>query len=151
MADNDTTATLTELTADIVAAFVSNNAVSPADLPSLIKTIYGTVSSIQNGATAPVASGPQTPAVSIKKSITPDYLICLEDGKKFKSLKRHLRTAYGMTPEDYRAKWGLDRSYPMVAPAYAASRSALAKSMGLGQGGRRVAVKAAPKSRKPKT
>ena len=131
-----------EMTADIVSAYVGNNSVSAAELPNLIRAIHTAISGISTGQPeAPAA--PQTPAVSVRKSITPDFLICLEDGRRFKSLKRHLRTKYDMSPEDYRAKWGLAKDYPMVAPNYAASRSALAKSMGLGQGGRQ-APKAKP-------
>ncbi|MEL6287909.1 MAG: MucR family transcriptional regulator [Pseudomonadota bacterium] len=121
-----------ELTADVVAAFVSNNTVTVSDLPSLIADVHEALSTA--AAKDVGASGPEPiPAVSRKKSITPDYLICLEDGKKFKQLKRHLRTQYNMTPEEYREKWGLAPDYPMVAPNYAAARSELAKQMGLGQ------------------
>ena len=142
-----------EMAADIVSAYVGNNAVSVNDLPTLIKNIHDTLKGISTGAPAEPAA-PQTPAVSVRRSITPDFLICLEDGRKFKSLKRHLQTKYGMSPEDYRAKWGLPKDYPMVAPNYAASRSALAKQMGLGQGGRQAAKPAAggktPTGRKPR-
>lgn len=137
-----------ELTADIVAAYVGNNAVSAADLPNLIRSIHTAISGISTGQ-AEVAVVPQTPAVSVRKSISPDFLICLEDGRRFKSLKRHLRTKYDLSPEDYRAKWGLPKDYPMVAPNYAAARSALAKSMGLGQGGRQ-APKPTPAKRAPR-
>jgi predicted transcriptional regulator len=131
-----------EMTADIVSAYVGNNAVPAAELPGLIQSIHNAMSAIGGRqAEAPVAV--QTPAVSVRKSIQPDFLICLEDGRRFKSLKRHLRTKYGMSPEEYRAKWGLAKDYPMVAPNYAAARSALARSMGLGQGGRQ-APKAKP-------
>lgn len=127
---------LVELTADIVAAYVGNNPVASADLPGLIKEVHVAVyTAAVSGAEE--AAPPLKPAVSIRKSITPDHIICLEDGKKFKSLKRHLRTHYDLTPEQYRAKWGLARDYPMVAPNYAAARSTLAKQMGLGQKGRR--------------
>ncbi|MEM7426905.1 MAG: MucR family transcriptional regulator [Pseudomonadota bacterium] len=127
---------LIELSAEIVAAYVSHNVVPASELPQLISDVVGAVSATQ---TQPEAEKEApTPAVSIKKSITPDYLICLEDGKKFKSLKRHLRTHYDLSPEEYREKWGLPADYPMVAPSYAAARSELAKKMGLGQkGGRR--------------
>jgi len=136
-----------EMAADIVSAYVGNNSVSPDQLPNLIQQIHAALKGISNGAIeAPVE--PQTPAVSVRKSIQPDHLICLEDGRKFKSLKRHLRTKYNLSPEEYRAKWGLPKTYPMVAPDYAAARSALAKSMGLGQGGRQAA-KAAPKAATP--
>jgi predicted transcriptional regulator len=140
-------AELLTLTADIAAAYVSNNTVQASDVPSVIQTIYRALAGVNSAAAAP-APEPQKPAVPIKKSITPDFLISLEDGKKYKSLKRHLRTQYNMSPEDYRAKWGLPKDYPMVAPNYAASRSALAKSMGLGRGG--AAKSAAKPAAKPK-
>lgn len=120
------------LAADIVAAFVSNNSVPVADLPGLITSVHSALDGLNRGAVAE-PSEPLTPAVPIKKSIMPDYLVCLEDGKKFKSLKRHLRTRYGLSPEDYRTRWNLSPDYPMVAPNYAAARSELAKTMGLGQ------------------
>lgn len=142
-----------EMAADIVSAYVSNNTVSANDLPNLIKNIHDALKGVSTGATAEPAA-PQTPAVTVRKSITPDFLICLEDGRKFKSLKRHLQTKYDLTPDAYRAKWSLPKDYPMVAPNYAASRSALAKSMGLGQGGRQpakaVAAAKAPTVRKPR-
>ncbi|MBV9591625.1 MAG: MucR family transcriptional regulator, partial [Hyphomicrobiales bacterium] len=109
-----------------------NNSVGAGDLPILIKDVYGALTRVTNPE-ANVPANTAKPAVSIKKSITPDYLVCLEDGKKFKSLKRHLRTQYGLSPEQYREKWGLASDYPMVAPNYAAARSRLAKQMGLGQ------------------
>jgi predicted transcriptional regulator len=122
------------LAADIVSAYVSNNAVQAGDLPELIVQVH---SALRKLTSAPVSALPPpevlNPAVSIKRSITPEYLVCLEDGKKFKSLKRHLRTHYDLSPEEYRAKWGLAGDYPMVAPAYARERSQLAKEMGLGQ------------------
>ena len=136
--------TLTGMTVDIVAAYVARNSVPAAELGSLI----GSVHKALHGLTAvsePKAPDVSPPAVSIKKSVSQDFITCLEDGRKFKSLKRHLRTKYGMTPEDYRAKWGLPKDYPMVAPAYAQARSAMAKTMGLGVGGR-VAAKAKPAS-----
>ncbi len=129
-----------EMTTDIVAAYVGNNTVSTADLPALIQGVYRALSGVLDGGAA-VGSAPKEPAVSVKRSITPDFLLCLEDGIKFKSLKRHLRTKYNMSPEDYRAKWGLAKDYPMVAPNYARARSELAKQMGLGQGGRKAARK----------
>lgn len=125
---------LIKLTGEIVAAYVENNTVAPTDIPGLISQTYAALGGV--GAAPAEPEAPKAPAVSIKKSLQPDHLVCLEDGRKFKSLKRHLRTKYNMTPEQYRAKWGLPKDYPMVAPDYAASRSALAKSMGLGQGGR---------------
>jgi predicted transcriptional regulator len=131
---SDTTATTNhiELAAEIVSAYVSNNNVTSADLPSLINEVHAVLARIANGATETPAEAPK-PAVPVKKSVTPDYIVCLEDGKKFKSLKRHLRTQYNMTPEQYREKWGLPSDYPMVAPNYARARSELAKEMGLGQ------------------
>lgn len=142
------------MAADIVSAYVANNSVSANDLPNFIRQVHDALKGISTGASEAPAV-PQTPAVSVRKSISPDFLICLEDGRKFKSLKRHLRTKYNMSPEDYRAKWGLPKDYPMVAPNYAAARSALAKSMGLGQGGRQsaktVAASKAPTVRKART
>jgi predicted transcriptional regulator len=132
---------LIALTTDIVAAYVGKNSVAANDLPALIASVHGALKGTAGGGVATPAE-PLIPAVSIKKSITPDFLICLDDGRKFKSLKRHLRTAYGMSPDDYRAKWGLAKDYPMVAPNYAAARSNLAKQMGLGQSGRKPAGKA---------
>ena len=127
-----------EMTADIVAAYVGANSVTAADLPSLIQSVHRALAGVASGADV-AESAPREPAVPVKKSITPEHLICLEDGRKFKSLKRHLRTKYNMSPEDYRAKWGLPKDYPMVAPSYAKARSELAKQMGLGQGGRQAA------------
>ena len=129
---------LLEMTADIVSAYVGNNTVSAETLPSLIANIHAALSQVTTGAVEPEPE-PKEPAVPIRKSIAPDYLICLEDGRKFKSLKRHLRTKYDMSPEEYRTKWGLAKDYPMVAPNYAKARSDLAKQMGLGQGGRKPA------------
>src|ERR1700759_5320253 len=124
-----------EMTADIVSAYVGNNSVTAADLPALIQRVHRARGGISAGSEAGEAA-PKEPAVPIRRSITPDFLVCLEDGRKFKSLKRHLRTKYNMSPEEYRAKWGLPKDYPMVAPNYAKARSDLAKQMGLGQGGR---------------
>ncbi|HEY1225496.1 MAG TPA: MucR family transcriptional regulator [Brevundimonas sp.] len=129
---------LLEMTADIVSAYVSNNTLPADGVPALIASIHATLSSVSTGVVETVAEV-KDPAVPVRKSITPDFLICLEDGRKFKSLKRHLRTKYNMSPEEYRAKWGLAKDYPMVAPNYAKARSDLAKSMGLGQGGRKPA------------
>ena len=133
--ENPMTRELLEHTTEIVAAHVANNPVPVNDLPELIRQVYSTLAQV-DAATAPQAEKPQ-PAVPIKRSVTPDYLICLEDGKKLKMLKRHLKTAYDMTPEDYREKWGLPHDYPMVAPNYAAQRSSLAKKIGLGTRARR--------------
>jgi predicted transcriptional regulator len=127
-----------KLTVDIVAAYVSNNSVAAADIPNLINDVHSALVRVSS----PQGNGPADaarPAVPVKKSIMPDYLVCLEDGKKFKSLKRHLRSQYNMTPEQYRDKWALPPDYPMVAPNYAAARSQLAKKMGLGQQRRRRA------------
>jgi predicted transcriptional regulator len=125
-----------ELAAEIVSAYVSNNSVPASDLPTLIGDVHGAIVRVSSGAAVAVPEVAK-PAVAPKKSITNDYIICLEDGRKFKSLKRHLRTQYNMSPEEYREKWGLAADYPMVAPAYAKARSALAKQMGLGQQRRR--------------
>ena len=126
-----------EMTADIVSAYVGNNIVGAADLPNLIQSVHRALAGVSTGVEV-VEAAPKEPAVPVKRSITPGFLICLEDGRKFKSLKRHLRTKYNMSPEDYRAKWGLPKDYPMVAPDYAKARSELAKQMGLGQGGRQA-------------
>ncbi|UXS43060.1 MucR family transcriptional regulator (plasmid) [Agrobacterium tumefaciens] len=119
------------LTAEIVAAYVSNNSLPVSELSKIMAETHAAVSALQTGS-SPAIEEKRTPAVPIKKSVTPDFLICLEDGKKFKSLKRHLRTHFNLTPEQYREKWGLPVDYPMVAPAYSASRSQLAKASGLG-------------------
>ena len=131
MNDNDAGEdTLLTLTADIVAAHVSNNSVAVNDLPVLIQNVHGALS--QLGARAEEPEAKPEPAVSIRSSIKPDYIVCLEDGKRLKMLKRHLMTHYGMTPDQYRQKWGLSPEYPMVAPNYAEQRRTLAKSIGLG-------------------
>ncbi len=139
---------LIDLTADIVSAYVSNNAVASQDLPGLIAEVHNALHQTSQGQPEPEPE-PLKPAVPIKKSVTPDYIICLEDGKKFKSLKRHLRTHYDLSPEEYREKWGLPADYPMVAPNYAAARSELAKRMGLGQQ-RKKSAGAAPAPAKAK-
>jgi predicted transcriptional regulator len=131
---NDTQEFLATLTADIVSAHVSNNSVATADLPHLIQSVYGSLAGLGGPVAAPVE--PQVPAVSIRSSIKPDFIVCLEDGKKLKMLKRHLMTHYSMTPDDYRTKWGLPADYPMVAPNYAEQRRVLAKQIGLGTKGR---------------
>jgi predicted transcriptional regulator len=125
-----------ELAADIVSAYVSNNSVPSSELPALINEVHNALLRVTSGV-APVVVEALKPAVPAKKSITSDFIICLEDGKKFKSLKRHLRTQYNISPEEYREKWGLPADYPMVAPNYAKARSQLAKQMGLGQQRRR--------------
>jgi predicted transcriptional regulator len=129
MADNPANTNVLGLTAQIVAAHVSNNPVSPDALPSIIQEVYKTLAGV--GREPPEPERPQ-PAVPAKRSIFPDYIICLEDGKKLKMLKRHLKTAYNMSPEQYRDRWGLAPDYPMVAPSYARHRSSLAKKIGLG-------------------
>jgi predicted transcriptional regulator len=121
-----------ELTANIVSAYLSNNPTPAAEIPNLISQVHAALQRVANGRPEP-APEPVKPAVPVKKSIHPDYLVCLEDGKRFKSLRRHLRTQYNMTPEQYRDKWNLPPDYPMVAPNYAVTRSQLAKKMGLGQ------------------
>ncbi|MCW2361435.1 MULTISPECIES: MucR family transcriptional regulator [Sphingobium] len=121
---------LITLTSDIVAAHVSNNSVAVSDVPTLIQNVYSALAGLQQDVPPPQPK--QEPAVSVRSSIKPDYIVCLEDGKKLKMLKRHLMTHYQMTPEDYRAKWGLPADYPMVAPNYAEQRRTLAKKIGLG-------------------
>lgn len=125
-----------ELAAEIVSAYVSNNSVPASELPTLLNDVHAAIVRVASGA-QPIIVEAAKPAVPPKKSITNDYIVCLEDGRKFKSLKRHLRTQYNLSPEEYREKWGLAADYPMVAPAYAKARSALAKQMGLGQQRRR--------------
>lgn len=145
---SDSDSTLITLTADIVAAHVTNNSVAVSDLPSLIQNVHGALRSLGKSETPQETK--QEPAVSIRSSVKPDYIVCLEDGKKLKMLKRHLMTHYQMTPADYRAKWNLPADYPMVAPSYAEQRRTLAKSIGLGRKPRGTAptppkpVKAAP-------
>ena len=125
-----------DLTANIVSAYLSNNPTPASEIPALISQVHAALQRVSTGRTE-VPQEPAKPAISIKKSVAPDYLVCLEDGKRFKSLKRHLRTQYNMTPEQYRDKWNLPADYPMVAPNYAVARSQLAKKMGLGQQRRR--------------
>ena len=134
MSEHQTTPNYIALAAEIVSAFVSHNSVPAAELPTLIGAVHDALTRAASGTSAQQApEEPKAPAVPIKRSVQPDYIICLEDGKRFKSLKRHLRTVYDLTPEQYRAKWGLAHDYPMVAPNYAAARSELAKQLGLGQ------------------
>src|SRR5262249_16648637 len=132
MSENMASSNFIELTAEIGSAYVSNNPDPAADMRGLINQVHTALIRISGGH-SDTQPEPLKPAVSVKKSITPDHIVCLEDGKKFKSLKRHLRTQYNMTPEQYRDKWGLPADYPMVAPNYAAARSQLAKQVGLGQ------------------
>ena len=136
MNDQTASADLIDLAAEIVSAYVSNNSVPAQDLPTLISEVHRALSSTHQGTHQPEPE-PLKPAVNPKKSVFPDYIVCLEDGKKFKSLKRHLRTHYDLSPEEYREKWSLPSDYPMVAPNYAAARSALAKKMGLGRKAKR--------------
>ena len=135
---------LLRMTADVVAAYVSNNTLPTAQLAEVINTVYGSLKQLDGKGCEP-KSEPQKPAVPVRKSITPDYLVCLEDGKKLKMLKRHLRSTYAMTPDEYRAKWGLPPDYPMVAPNYAEQRSEFAKKIGLGRGAGRAGKRAATK------
>ena len=132
MSDTTSPTQFIALTADIVSAYVSNNTVPANDIPNLINQVHLALLRVSGGQNE-TQPEPLKPAISVKKSITPEYIVCLEDGKKFKSLKRHLRTQYNMTPEQYREKWQLPTDYPMVAPNYAEARSQLAKKMGLGQ------------------
>ena len=134
MAEN--TSTFIQLTASIVSAYVSNNSVPSAELPALIGQVHTALTRASSGY-GEMPGEIRRPAIAVEKSITPDHIICLEDGKRLKSLKRHLRSRYNLTPEQYREKWGLGSDYPMVAPNYAAARSRLAKQMGLGQQRRR--------------
>jgi predicted transcriptional regulator len=129
---------LLRMTADVVAAYVRHNSISSAQLPAFIGSVYASLRALEHSQAAPLERTLH-PAVPVRKSITPDYLICLEDGKKLKMLKRHLRSTYNMTPDEYRSKWGLPPDYPMVAPNYAAQRSAFAKRIGLGRTGGRAA------------
>ena len=128
VASND----LLRMSVEIVSAYVSNNSISATQVPDVINTVYGALNSI-NGQTVAESAESQKPAISVRRSINPDHIVCLEDGKKLKMLKRHLRAAYGMSPDEYRAKWGLPADYPMVAPNYALQRSAFAKQIGLGR------------------
>lgn len=135
MTESAGTADILGLTAEIVSAHVSNNPVQLADLPALIQEVYRTLATVGDQpppAAAPAPAERPQPAVPIRRSVTPDYLVCLEDGKKLKMLKRHLKTAYDLTPDQYRERWGLPSDYPMVAPNYAQHRSSLAKQIGLG-------------------
>ncbi len=136
MAENSSDNLYIELAADIVSAYLSHNSVASGEIPNLINQIYAALKRVSAGQGATAAEPPK-PAVPVKRSVTPEYIVCLEDGLKFKSLKRHLRTRYNLTPDQYREKFGLPPDYPMVAPNYAAARSKLAKDMGLGQQRRR--------------
>jgi len=135
---------LMRMTADVVAAYVSNNSLPTIQLPEVINAVYHSLRGLDS-APPELKAEPAKPAVPVKKSVTPDYLVCLEDGKKLKMLKRHLRSTYNMTPDEYRSKWGLPPDYPMVAPNYAAQRSAFAKEIGLGRGAGRTSGRRAAK------
>jgi predicted transcriptional regulator len=135
MAEQSNREDLLALTTEIVSAYLSNNSVASGEIPAVIEQVFKTLSNVDSEGGMAVSGRPQ-PAVPIKRSITPDYIICLEDGKKLKMLKRHLKTAYSMSPEEYRERWGLAADYPMVAPNYAKQRSKLAKDIGLGTRGR---------------
>lgn len=137
MTDDSRRQSLLPMVTEIVAAHLSNNTVPVGEIPRLINEVYGALTGLGEGNGITVTTTTQEPAVPVKKSVLPDHIICLEDGKKLKMLKRHLRTAYGLTPEQYREKWNLPADYPMVAPNYAKKRSSLARQIGLGTGGRR--------------
>jgi len=149
MPDTAVTKNLAALAAEITAAYVGSNKLAVSELPALLKTTYDALANA--GGSAPQLAQPLVPAVPIRRSVTEDFIICLEDGKKLKSLKRHLNTRFGLTPDQYRAKWGLPSSYPMVAPSYAAARSNLAKQMGLGSKRSAAAQVAAPAPAPTKT
>ena len=147
MTDQSARPNYLKLAAEIVSAYVVNNSLPHNELPTLLRAVHEALNRTAAGKVEEPAAAPK-PAVAVKKSVTPDYIVCLEDGKKFKSLKRHLRTQYSMTPEQYREKWGLPADYPMVAPNYANTRSELARSMGLGQQRKNAVAKAAAPSAK---
>lgn len=149
--DDTASASSIELAAEIVSAYVSNNSVAANELAGLIASTYGALVVARDGTKTAAETPVLRPAVSIKKSITPDFLICLEDGRKFKSLKRHLNTHYGLSPQQYREKWNLPADYPMVAPNYAAARSKLAKEMGLGARRPKAPAKAVKQVRRSKS
>ena len=141
MADTDPNPDVIAWAVEIVSSYVSNNSMPAAELPNLVNSVYASLKKI-NGEPEEPAKQPPAPAVPVRKSIADDHIICLEDGKSFKSLKRHLQTVHGMSPDQYRERWSLGRDYPMVAPAYAQARSALAKGMGLGASRRRPEAEA---------
>ena len=133
MSESQPDLNIVEMSAEIVSAYVRNNSVPASELPSLLQSIHDSLSNILNGAKPEPVKEPLQPKVPIKKSVTNEFIVCLEDGKRFKSLKRHLHSEHGLSPQEYREKWGLGKDYPMVAPAYADARSNLAKTMGLGR------------------
>mgnify|MGYP001806261521 CR=1 FL=1 len=132
LADKTSHEDILRMAVDVVSAYVSKNPLPAGQIPEVIHTVYASLAALEGGALEPKAESPK-PAIAVKKSVHPDYIVCLEDGKKLKMLKRHLRTTYNMTPDEYRAKWGLAPDYPMVAPSYAAQRSDFAKKIGLGR------------------
>jgi len=150
MTDSSAGSNLIDLAADIVSAYVSNNTVPAADLSGLIAEVHAALQRTSSGIAPEPAPEPLKPAVPVKKSVNPDFIVCLEDGRQFKSLKRHLRTSFDLTPDQYRAKWGLPADYPMVAPNYAAARSELAKQSGLGQVRKKAPPAAPPPAPKKK-
>ncbi len=133
MSDIQPDLNVVEMAAEIVSAYVRNNSVPVSELPALLQSVHESLGSILNGSKPEAVKEPPQPKVPVKKSVTNDYIVCLEDGKRFKSLKRHLHSEHGLSPQEYRDKWGLGKDYPMVAPAYADARSNLAKTMGLGR------------------
>lgn len=133
MSDSQPDLNVVEMAAEIVSAYVRNNSVPVSELPMLLQSVHDSLGSILNGSKPEAVKEPPQPKVPVKKSVTNEYIVCLEDGKRFKSLKRHLHSEHGLSPQDYRDKWGLGKDYPMVAPAYADARSNLAKTMGLGR------------------
>ena len=147
MTDSDQDPNLMEMAAEIVSAYVRNNSVPAGELPQLLHSVHSSLGSIVNGPKPEPVKEPQQPKVPIKKSVTDDFIVCLEDGKRFKSLKRHLHSEHGLSPQEYRAKWALPKDYPMVAPAYAHARSSLAKTLGLGR--KAPAVMAEPTEASP--
>jgi predicted transcriptional regulator len=133
MTDTEATLSRVEMTAEIVSAYVEHNSIPASELPALIKSVHDSLGMITGEAKPEVVAEPLQPKVPIKKSVTNDFIVCLEDGRRFKSLKRHLHSEHGLSPDEYRSKWGLNKDYPMVAPAYADARSNLAKTIGLGR------------------
>ena len=133
-ADKNPKGEILRMTADVVSAYVGNNQLPTTQIPDVINTVFGSLRRLEGVAPPVIHSEPRKAAIPVRRSITPDYIVCLEDGKKLKMLKRHLRTVYNLTPEEYRSKWGLPNDYPMVAPNYSRQRSAFAKKIGLGRG-----------------
>ena len=152
MSDTPPDLNVVEMAAEIVSAYVRNNSVPVSELPALLQSVHESLGNILNGAKPEAVKEPPQPKVPVKKSVTNDYIVCLEDGKRFKSLKRHLHSEHGLSPQEYREKWGLGKEYPMVAPAYADARSNLAKTMGLGRkAGTPATEMPEPEAAKPET